>query len=220
MSLVLTTSLKKALSDLFTEWQILKAHRKGEKMARNYSKSNKLKLNLGCGHNFKNEWINIDIGVNADLSLDLRERLPFSNNSCCIVYSEHFLEHLEYPEAATRHLQDVLRILEPKGIISIGVPDTEWPVRAYSEFTEYQDYFKAAKESWQHPKWCQTKMEHINHHFRQDGLHKFAYDFETLKKLLDRCGFVDIVRREFDPQLDTEKRKLGTLYVSAIKPIS
>jgi predicted SAM-dependent methyltransferase len=217
MFLNLTSSFRDALTNLKEEWRILKSHRAGEKKARNFSNASRLKLNLGCGQNHKDGWVNIDIGEHADLTLDLREPLPLPENSCSIVYSEHFLEHLDYPAPVTKHLQEVLRILEPGGVISIGVPDTEWPVRAYSSYDEFQDYYKIAKERW-HPKWCQTKMEHINHHFRQNGLHKFAFDFETLKKLLESCGFIDVLRRDYDPEIDTERRSLGTLYVRAEKP--
>ena len=47
-----------------------------------------------------------------------------------------------------------------------------------------------------------------------------AYDFTTMEKALSRAGFVDIRRREFDAELDSESRRLGTLYVDARKPVS
>ena len=57
----------------------------------------------------------------------------------------------------------------------------------------------------------------INYHFRQDGEHRFAYDHETLHHVLAEAGFRDIRRRAFDATLDTENRKIGTLYVDAEK---
>ena len=97
----------------------------------------------------------------------------------------------------------------------MGVPDTEWPITEYTGKTS-EGYFETAKERW-HPEWCQTEMEHINYHFRHDGQHRFAYDFKTLARALSSVGFQDIARREFDPELDSIDRKLGTLYVSASK---
>jgi hypothetical protein len=35
---------------------------------------------------------------------------------------------------------------------------------------------------------------------------------------LRRFGFTDIMRREFDPTLDADSRKIGTLYMRAIRP--
>jgi hypothetical protein len=60
-------------------------------------------------------------------------------------------------------------------------------------------------------------MESINYHFRQDGEHRFAHDYETLHHVLAEAGFRDIRRRAFDATLDTENRKIGTLYVDAVK---
>ena len=79
-----------------------------------------------------------------------------------------------------------------------------------------EGYFAIAKERW-HPKWCQTEMEHINHHFRQGDMHRFAYDFKTLYQALSSAGFQEIQRRDFNPELDSLDRKLGSLYVDAFK---
>ena len=72
------------------------------------------------------------------------------------------------------------------------------------------------RENW-HPAYYDTKMHNINYHFRQGSEHKYAYDYETLEQLLARAGFTQIQRSEFDPGLDTERRKIGTLYVTAAK---
>jgi SAM-dependent methyltransferase len=90
-----------------------------------------MKLNIGCGPNRKKGWDNIDLLPDVDLSLDMREAMPFSENSATIIYSEHFFEHLDYPEPAKRFLKECHRILRPGGIFSVGVPDTEWPLLAY-----------------------------------------------------------------------------------------
>ena len=54
--------------------------------------------------------------------------------------------------------------------------------------------------------------------FARMGEHKYAWDFETLARSLRRFGFTEVSRREFDPALDAEFRRTGTLYVTAIKP--
>jgi hypothetical protein len=62
-------------------------------------------------------------------------------------------------------------------------------------------------------------MEHINFHFRQGFEHRFAYDFETMEHALKEAGFVEIRQREFDSDLDSKNRELGTLYVNPLKPL-
>jgi len=60
-------------------------------------------------------------------------------------------------------------------------------------------------------------MEHINYHFRQGDQHRFVYDFKTLAQALTSLGFQDVERRDYDPELDSSDRKIGTLYVKARK---
>jgi predicted SAM-dependent methyltransferase len=200
----------------YKELTISVKHTNGVMHSRIYRGQNNLKINCGCGPVIKKGWVNIDLCPGVDLTLDLREKFPFTDNSCAIVYSEHFFEHLDYPHEATFFLKESLRVLKHGGVFSVGVPDTVWPMTAYFN-PDNTDYFKYAKEIF-HPKWCVTRMEHINYHFRQEGEHLFAYDFETLKYILEKCGFREVKQRNFDPSLDSESRKLGTLYVDAIKP--
>ena len=70
---------------------------------------------------------------------------------------------------------------------------------------------------WQ-PDWCYTLMHQINYLFRQGHEHKYAYDGETLALILERAGFVRVNRRDFDPALDSESRRIGTLYMKARRP--
>jgi predicted SAM-dependent methyltransferase len=174
-----------------------------------------LKLNLGCGPNPKTGWVNIDLfDSGAELQLDLRERWPFATGSVDHAYSEHVFEHFSYPDEVTHFLAEALRVLKPGGVIDIGVPDTEWPLKAYQDPSD--EYWKLAKTKW-HPARCETHLDHINYHFRQDGQHKYAWDEETLAAKLREAGFVSIERRDFDSTIDTESRQLGTLYMRGQK---
>jgi hypothetical protein len=61
-------------------------------------------------------------------------------------------------------------------------------------------------------------MEHINYHFRQNGKHRFAYDEETARKILESVGFYPVARRVYQPGLDSERRRIGSLFIAATKP--
>ena len=211
-----TDGLRSSLRHVGHEIKTLLKHRKGIRQSRKLSSQEHLRLHVGCGPKLKKGWFNIDLSPQADIALDLREPLPFLENSCSIIYSEHFLEHLDYPGHANSFLKECYRVLEPGGLFSVGVPDTEWPIAEYTG-QRTEGYFRIAKERW-HPEWCQTEMEHINYHFRQGDEHRFAYDFKTLAQALTNVGFQEIQRRDFDPELDSVDRKLGTLYVNASKP--
>lgn len=211
-----SAGLRKALKNIAREVHIQNLHRASLPRAAAYS-GGALKLNIGCGANLKEDWISIDLSPEADLQLDVREPLPFPDNSAKLIYSEHFLEHLEYPDEAINFLKESFRVLSPGGLFGVGVPDTEWPLVCYAEGDE--TYFEMARERW-HPSWCDTRIHHINYHFRQGGEHKYAYDFETLARVLAEVGFAAVTRRAFSPELDNFKRKEGTLYVDAYKPAS
>jgi predicted SAM-dependent methyltransferase len=187
------------------------------KKARAYAGRSSLKLNIGCGPNRKQGWVNIDLLPNVDLSLDMRERIPLPNSAATMIYSEHFFEHLDYPDDAGKFLAECHRLLEAGGTISLGVPDAQWALEAYVG-PDDKGFFALAKSSeWHHPAWCQTRLEHINYQFRQGTEHRFAYDFETLRRVLEEAGFTNIRERAFDSNLDHESRKYGTLYVEATK---
>jgi len=212
-----TKGLRSSLRNVKQELYLCLEHHRGLRHAQKFINTTGLKLNVGCGKKVKHGggWINIDICPYADLKLDLREPLPFRSDSCSMIYSEHFLEHIDYPEPALSFLKECYRILEISGIFSVGVPDTELPILEYAGIKD-EGYFPFVKKTW-HPAWCKTKMEHINYHFRQDGEHRFAYDFDTLQYMLINAGFSEIRRREFNPLLDSEDRKTGTIYAEAIK---
>ena len=204
-----------AVGNARQEWRISRQHNSALKRVALFLQRPEKKLNLGCGPNPKPGWINIDLfDSRADLQLDLREKWPFADTSISHVYSEHVFEHFELHDEVTHFLSEARRVLQPGGLFDVGVPDTEWPLRAYGNpDNPYWPFSKTV-----HPEWCKTQLDHINFHFRQGIEHKYAWDDQTLAMTLRRFGFTNIIRREFDPALDAESRKTGTLYMRAIRP--
>src|SRR4249920_1616125 len=93
----LSAGVRSAMQALSRELHIQRQHATSLENARSYFGRTHLKLNFGCGSEYKGGWINIDLWPDTDLHLDLREDLPFENGSVSVIYSEHFLEALEYP---------------------------------------------------------------------------------------------------------------------------
>jgi predicted SAM-dependent methyltransferase len=191
---------------------------RGNKDAKN------IKVNFGCGAAKKDGFINLDFSPVADYRLDLRKEIPLSDVSCDLAYSEHFIEHLSYPEGVEKFFSECYRVLAPGGEISISVPDTEWPLLEYAR--DGADYLKVCELHGWHPKDCTTYGEHVNFHFRQRwrGIsysnfenHRFAWDYVTLKKKLEEAGFTGVSRRQFDADLDSEHRRVGSLFAIARK---
>ena len=66
---------------------------------------------------------------------DVRQRLPFADDTFDSVYALHIIEHLT-PEEAKRFLSEVRRVLRDDGIFRISTPDLESAVRAYLQRLE------------------------------------------------------------------------------------
>jgi hypothetical protein len=61
-------------------------HRRGIRQARAlYSARRGLKLNIGCGHNYKDGWVNIDLLGNPDLPLDMRQSIPLPDGCASLI---------------------------------------------------------------------------------------------------------------------------------------
>ncbi len=210
-----TVGIGQAIRGVILEIKLHLLHGRGMRQAGKFHGRTDLKLNMGCGNNTKEGWVNCDMRRKADMMLDLRRPLPLPDNSCVMIYSEHFFEHLDHPGAADRFLEECVRVLRPGGVFSVVVPDIELVLRS-TVLGGTDEYY--AQQDRYNPSWCETQMEHVNHIFRQNDEHRFCYDFETLSKVLKNAGFAQIRRREFDPALDDERRLVGSLYAECKVP--
>ena len=80
------------------------------------------RLNLGCGHDYKPGWVNLDRDprCGADVAHDLDDLpYPFADGEFEYVYASHVLEHVEDLFAT---LAEIERVLEPGGTLHVRVP--------------------------------------------------------------------------------------------------
>jgi len=97
-------------------------------MNKNEVLNNKIKLNIGCGEDYKIGYIGIDRAkfnehVNIICDLD-KNILPYKNNSVDECFISHVLEHLERPELL---IHEMKRILKKGGLLHIVVPHYSHP---------------------------------------------------------------------------------------------
>ncbi len=230
----ISKNVRRALREVQSELAIQRAHRAGVKQAKRFAANGPLRLNLASGYQPKRGWVNVDLmAPDADLRLDLREPLPFADGSVERIYAEHFFEHLSYPalgdstawqlelpgepSEALSFLHECRRVLMDGGVLDIVVPDVEQVLDEYH--TRHEQPFPRHEEWWG-PKWCDTPMHCVNYVFRQGREHKYAYDCETLTRVLVCAGFVDVRRRPYDPALEAPNHALGSLCIRAHKPRS
>lgn len=163
----------------------------------------------GCGPKLKDSWVNIDLfDPRADLHLDLRGAWPFPNGGISYIYSEHAFEHFDFHVEVPHFLAQAVRVLEAGGVFDLVVPDAEWPLKSSGDPSA--THWTTSAKRW-HPGWCQTQLDQINYHFRQNGEHKYAWDAETLARTIKAAGFQFVVLLEFNSTMDSEERRLGSL---------
>jgi hypothetical protein len=56
-----------------------------------------------------------------------------------VINSLQHSHYLSYPDEAVRWTSECARVLQAGGIFSVGVPDAEWPIKAYTGDPEYVD---------------------------------------------------------------------------------
>lgn len=85
----------------------------------------------------------VDPGV---ICWDLRRGIPFPPDTFDVIYSSHFVEHLDRA-VVPAHLAECRRVLKPGGILRVVVPDLELIARKYVQALDRLDSGEAAAES-------------------------------------------------------------------------
>jgi predicted SAM-dependent methyltransferase len=154
----------------------------------------------------------------------LTQTLPISSNSIKYIYASHFIEHLDFSEGIT-FLKQCYSMMMKGAIIRLTCPDLELWIKKYYEndisfFNNYKSFFSIGI----HPL-VKTKGNIFMSQVHNWG-HKWNYDFDSMRHLLQVVGFQKISKKSYHdsmiPEIRTiepydEGRKLETLYVEAQK---
>lgn len=160
-----------------------------------------LRLHLGSGPARKDGWINVDlVGDEVDLTWNILRPLPFQSGTVEAIFHEHVLEHLSLEEGYAL-AQESYRLLRPGGVLRIGVPDCGTPEVGWPD--------------------APTRLLALHEFFAEPG-HQTMYDAETLGLILRAARFGVVEQRAFgesriEPPPDSEHRRVGSLYVEAVK---
>ena len=192
-------------------------------------------LHVGCGDILLDGWLNIRFERREEygrtksqngtllLNYDLLSEWPFESESIQFIAGSHFIEHLDLNHGM-EFARSCYRVLKKGGVLRLSCPDME--IYAKNYVSRDKNFFNNAliKE------WCCFKKAvtpgeiFIAKAYDSGGSHKWFYDFESLKHVLETAGFRDIrkVTRLEGKVPDLEKlepprRELETLYVEAVK---
>jgi predicted SAM-dependent methyltransferase len=172
-----------------------------------------LRLHLGSGNEHKDGWVNVDLaGYPVEAAWNLAEPLPLPDGAAAAIFHEHLLEHLTLEEGLA-FCRESHRLLEPGGVLRIGVPDAGAAARSYAD--DPGAFLEAVRPG------RPTPMLALQELFYYPG-HRTMYDFETLALVLREAGFASPQQRLFgasalEPVPDSPHRRAETLYVEAMR---
>jgi len=176
-----------------------------------------LKLNLGCGKNIYDGWINIDIYDDPKIyKHDLTKPFNFENNSINLIYSEHFLEHLDEVDGLNL-LKNIYKILKINGTLRISIPCLDKILYTYNNWEKEKlkhNYFLKfySKEQFLNFAFfgensAEHKIKFINFNSTNDG-HKYLYSKKDIFQKLKMIGFLNIKECERNISSEIELNNL------------
>jgi len=143
-----------------------------------------MKLNLGCGGDRKEGYVNIDIreSVEPDVVLDLeKESLPYGDNSVDEVIAYDFLEHISF-RRVNFVLKEIHRVLKPNGILELRCPDI------------FRILYHIQREGCG---WEKASFWFCGAQDYPENLHKSVFWKESLKRTLEGMGF-EVIKEGFN----------------------
>jgi SAM-dependent methyltransferase len=179
-------------------------------------------INLGCGSQILDGWINVDYSLGAKLAKipmfpllnkglnmfsmewdkriflhDLRKPFPWGDATADNIYSSHTLEHLSRDEGKN-FLTECHRVLKPNGLIRILVPDLTSVVDRYRAGELRADHFVeglGVLYGGGKASWKKSLSPFI------EFPHKCMYDVPTLVAILNDIGFDAHGRKAFESSI-------------------
>ncbi len=182
-----------------------------------------MNLNLGCGPQVPDGWINVDYALGARFTKipffrafnrktklfnldwnekiflhDLTKTFPWPDSSAATVYSSHTLEHFS-KDNGRRFLVECHRVLLKDGIIRIVVPDLRHDVMKYIEGETPADDFV-----YKLGVLYGVSNSAIKNRFSQffQFPHKCMYDNSRLIEILNDIGFEASTHAAFDSDIE------------------
>ena len=186
-----------------------------------------MKLNLGCGSQVPEGWINVDYALGArvyklpffrtlnkkirffDLDWDenivicnLKKQFPWDESSVDVIYTSHTLEHFSKEEGRD-FLTKCYKVLKKEGIIRVVVPHLKYIVGKFISGELRADDFVKELGVLYLPR--NNPLKNKLSPFIQFP-HKCMYDTQTLIDVLNEIGFVAQSKELFDSNITDIKR--------------
>ena len=175
------------------------------------------RLHWGCGSWHPPGWINSDQkeGPGIDISCDIRDGLPLEGESIDYAVSIHALPEVPYPDLVPV-LKELRRVLKPKGVLRLGLPDLDKTIQAY--LRKDRDYFQIPDEDG-----TSLGAKFIVHLIWY-GYTRTFFTRDFIEELLLKAGFSRVSLRGYKETgspypdiVELDNREGESLFVEAIK---
>lgn len=176
-----------------------------------------IKLHLGCGNKKIEGFVNVDVRYqpNVDIVDNVKFLRSFKNGSVDLIYASHVLEHFSRWDYKFV-LQRWYEILKDGGTLRIAVPDFEQICSYYLKNKNLRDVSGLLYGGQDY----------------DENYHHWCWDFDSLKNDLEKIGFKNIIRYDWEstehshiddysqsylPHMDKDNGMLMSLNVEANK---
>lgn len=184
---MLTRTIKKLFYDLAGPMMKINAAIYRNFRADGAVRRSPVRLHLGPGQKaYLPGWINIDANMftgKCEIWLDLRNPLPFPEDSVDAIYSHHMIEHLPDVES---HFRDIIRVLKPGGVYRVAGPNGDMAIAKFMEndrewFGDWPDKYESIGGRFANYIFCRN--EHLT-----------ILTESFLTELAERVGFTKVMR--------------------------
>lgn len=146
-----------------------------------------LKLNLGCGYEYKDGWVNIDLNksVRTDICCDfINLKNHFTADSVELIYMIHSISYLNLWEANTFFL-DSYKILSKGGVLEMEFPDIEKCAKLLIDADNFENFTEAVRGVFA------FDLDQIQNResFRP---YSFGWSGKYMKEVLQNIGFAKV----------------------------
>lgn len=160
------------------------------------------KLHIGCGGDFKGDYINVDLYDTSvcDIKDDVIKLEQFPDNFADEIFHMHLLEHLDREEGIEA-VKNWHRVLKPGGRLIFECPEADETYRMWLEMS-YEERWEKVQNLWHG-----YNMQIWGSQDHPGQYHKMIYDKERIRRWFAEVGFSSVyVKNIDDPWLKENMR--------------